>query len=300
MKVNLPSINGFGKSEEHWNCTAVKPLSDKEFKKFAVFIYDLCGVKMPPVKKTMLASRLHKRIRRLKLASFSDYYDFVTSDEGQRDELPYMVDVVTTHKTDFFREAKHFDLMQSTILPELVSRPRHSSLKVINVWSAGCSSGEEVYTLAMVLDDFTSKYSWLDYRVLGTDISREVLQTGAAGIYSDEKVEPVPSRYRYKYLMRGKGDMKGCHKVVPELRNKVEFQVLNFMDPSFKIETKMDIIFCRNVIIYFDRKTQEKLFQKIRNHFKPNGYLFTGHSESLEGIVDKMEKIDSAVYRCLR
>ncbi|MFH1019172.1 MAG: protein-glutamate O-methyltransferase [Pseudomonadota bacterium] len=273
-------------------------LSDRDFNRFSAFIYEACGIKLPPIKKTMLSARLQKRLRQLHLDSFSAYLDYVLSPDGQLKELSHMIDVVSTNKTDFFREAKHFDVMTSLVLPDYVQRMTHSAHKILRVWSAGCSSGEEPYTLAMVLDDFFFRYPGLDYAILATDICTEVLAKAEEAIYTDEVVAPVSPVLRNKYLMKGKGAHSGFHRVVPELRHKVVFRRLNFMDRDFGIEQKMDIILCRNVIIYFDRKTQCALFEKFYRHLSPNGYLFTGHSETLEGIGDRMERVAAAVYRC--
>lgn len=279
---------------------AAPTLSDKDFKKISAFIYDVCGIKLPPIKKTMLSARLQKRLRQLRFDDYTSYLDYVMSPEGQAQELCHMIDVVSTNKTDFFREAKHFDVMNATVLPEFAHRLTHGRRKTLRVWSAGCSSGEEPYTLAMVLDDFFSKYPGLDYSILATDICTEVLAKAQEAIYSDETVAPVPPMYKQRYLMRGKGNYQGFHRVVPELRRKVSFKRLNFMDREFNIDQQMDIIFCRNVIIYFDRKTQCDLFEKFYKQFAPQGYLFTGHSETLEGIVDRMERVASAVYRSIK
>jgi len=273
-------------------------LSDRDFNRFSAFIYETCGIKLPPIKKTMLSARLQKRLRQLRLESFSAYLDYVLSPEGQAKELCHMIDVVSTNKTDFFREAKHFDVMTNLVLPDFAQRMTHSPHKTLRVWSAGCSSGEEPYTLAMVLDEFFSRYPGLDYTILATDICTEVLAKAEEAIYTDEVVAPVSPGRRNKYLMKGKGTYKGFHRVVPELRRKVKFERLNFMDRDFRIEKKMDIIFCRNVIIYFDKKTQCALFEKFYRQFSSHGYLFTGHSETLEGIGDRMDRVAAAGDRC--
>ncbi|MGV1099549.1 CheR family methyltransferase [Thiovibrio sp. JS02] len=281
-----------------WSTGAQPALSDRDFKRFSAFIYDACGIKLPPIKKTMLSARLQKRLRQLHIESFSAYLDYVLSAEGQSKELCHMIDVVSTNKTDFFREPKHYEVLTGVVLPEYVNRLNNTGRKVIRVWSAGCSSGEEPYTLAMVLDDYLSRCPGFDYSILATDICTEVLAKAQEAIYANDAVAPVPGAFRNKYLMRGKGDYKGFHRIVPELRRKVTFKRLNFMDRDFGIEQKMDIIFCRNVIIYFDRKTQCELFEKFYRQFAPRGYLFTGHSETLEGIVDRVDRVASAVYRC--
>lgn len=272
-------------------------LTDHDFKKISAYIYNACGIKLPPTKKTMLAARLNKRLRKVNIASFAEYFDYVLS-VGGRQELINMIDEVSTNKTEFFREVKHFDFLISHILPEYVKLLRNRTKRTLQVWSAGCSSGEEPYTLAMVLDDFFSHHPGLTYSVLATDISSKVLAIAKQGVYADETVTPVPILLRHKYLMRGKGDRKGFHRIVPELRRKITFRRLNFMDRDFGIDTRMDIIFCRNVIIYFDRKTQSLLFEKFYRQLAVNGHLFIGHSESLEGIIDRMKRLISSVFRC--
>ncbi|MEW6593544.1 MAG: protein-glutamate O-methyltransferase [Thermodesulfobacteriota bacterium] len=283
------------------NGTASPALSDREFEKFSAFIYEICGIKLPPIKKTMLSARLQKRLRRLNIPSYREYLDYVLSPEGQANELYHMIDVVSTNKTDFFRESQHFEVMNQKVLPEFLARQgSRAQSRTLRVWSAGCSTGQEPYTLAMVLQEFCAKNPQLDYEILATDICTQALEAAAEAIYSDEVVAPVPAYLRHKYLMKGKGRHNGFHRVVPELRRKVHLQRLNFMDRDFGIDKKMDIIFCRNVIIYFDRPTQRTLFEKFYRQFAPGGYLFTGHSESLEGITDRMERVDSAVYKCLK
>lgn len=276
-------------------------LSDRDFNKFSSFIYEVCGIKLPPIKKTMLSARLQKRLRRLNMASYSAYFEYVQSPEGQVNELFHMIDAVSTNKTDFFREPQHFEVMNQKVLPEFLARHhKYPQARPLHVWSAGCSTGQEPYTLAMVLQEFCEKNPQLDYEILATDICTQALEAAAEAIYADEVVAPVPAHLRHKYLMKGKGRHSGFHRVVPELRNKVRLERLNFMDRDFGINKKMDIIFCRNVIIYFDRPTQQTLFEKFYRQFAPGGFLFTGHSESLEGITDRMERIDSAVYKCLK
>lgn len=279
----------------------VATLTDKDFNKFSAFIYEVCGIKLPPIKKTMLSARLNKRLRHLQIDSFSEYLDYVMSPDGEAHELTSMIDVVSTNKTDFFREAKHFDFLTSVVLPEYLARNKSGRLgRPLRIWSAGCSSGEEPYTIAMVLDDFCKRNPGLDFTILATDINTEVLAHGEQAVYANETVEPVPAAFRNRYLMRGKGNQGGFHRIVPELRRKVTFRRLNFMDKDFQIKEEIDLIFCRNVIIYFDRKTQIELFEKFFRQLARGGYLFTGHSETLEGIIDRMQRVTSAVYRCLK
>jgi chemotaxis protein methyltransferase CheR len=271
-----------------------KPLGDREFKRFSEFIETQCGIRMPATKKTMLEARLQKRLRSLGMDSFNVYCDFLFSPEGIKNELIPMIDVVTTNKTDFFREPAHFDFLSKNILVKIgvsgISRK-------LRVWSAGCSSGEEPYTLAMILHDFTEKCCGFDFSILATDICTTVLEKAALGVYQIEDVDPVPLELKRKYLLKSRDKSKGIVRIAPELRRLVKFRRLNFMDDDFGISEPMDIIFCRNVIIYFDRRTQEKLLNKFCRHMAPGGYLFLGHSETLNGLDVPLVQVYSTVYK---
>lgn len=273
-------------------------MSEHDFRRFSNLIYEECGVKISSTKKTMLTSRLTKRLRLQDITSFSEYYDYVTSRQGRSKELVHMINVVTTNKTDFFREPKHLDFLLKNCLPDLFQSKPMNLLKRLNVWSAGCSSGEEPYTIAMVLKEFFSKQRIGDFSILATDISTRVLETAERGIYPEKIVLPIPPNFKHKFLMRGKNSQKGLFRIVPELRNRVRFERLNLIEGNvFGIKTIMDIIFCRNVIIYFDRQTQIKLFKKFYNQLIPGGYLFIGHSETLNGINDQFVTVAISVYR---
>ena len=272
-------------------------MSTGVFTRFSAFIYDRCGVKMTPAKKTMLTSRLYKRLRHLGMTSFQQYYDYVTSPRGLSEELVQMINVVTTNKTDFFREPAHFDFLVNNALPDLVNTRHISELSRLNVWSAGCSSGEEPYTLCMFLSEFFEKRTG-DFSLLATDISTRVLDIAKTAIYSKDTIDPVSHSFRIKYLMRGKGSQAGFFRIVPELRKRVIFRRLNLLEGTdFGIKQRMDIIFCRNVIIYFDHETQKKLFEKYYAQLIPGGYLFIGHSETLHGINADFVPVGSAVYK---
>ncbi|MBF0510493.1 MAG: protein-glutamate O-methyltransferase [Deltaproteobacteria bacterium] len=273
-------------------------MSDKDFRDFSVLVYDRCGIHLTPIKKTMLSMRLVKRMRYLEMTSFREYFDYVCTPRGQAEELIHMIDVVTTNKTDFFREPKHFDFLTKEALPTLLNSRRQAALGRLYVWSAGCSSGEEPYTLAMVLEDYLSKNSGVDFSILATDISSRVLATAQQAIYREETVDPVPIAFKRKYLMRGKGSQVGFSRVVPELRHHIGFQRLNLIEgDTFDLKTPMDIIFCRNVVIYFDRPTQIKLFAKFYAQLVPGGYMFIGHSETLNGINNRFVPVSISVYR---
>jgi chemotaxis protein methyltransferase CheR len=272
-------------------------LSAKDFGRLSRFIYDTCGIKMPDVKKTMLEARLQKRLRALSIRSFTEYCDFLFSAEGQRQELVQMLDMVTTNKTDFFREPDHFDYLTRSVLPEWHKRHEGATL---SIWSAGCSSGEEPYTLAMVLSEFAQANRGFDFQILATDISTRVLEKAKAAIYHESQAEPIPLSLKKKYLLRSKDRSSGQVRIVPELRQKVTFQRLNFMDEDFGLRQQLDIIFCRNVIIYFDRPTQEKLLQRFHRQMKAGSFIFMGHSETLSGLDVPLVSVYPTVYRRMR
>ncbi len=273
---------------------SIREMTDAEFSRFADFIQSQCGIKMPPAKKTMLQGRLQKRLRSLQLASFSAYADFVFGAQG-KDELCHMIDAVTTNKTDFFRESKHFDYINSVVLPEIIKNTNGAGQQQIKAWSAACSTGEEPYTLAMVLSRFAESNPSLRFSILATDISTKVLACAQLGIYQEDKIEPIPMALRHKYLLRSKN--KDVVRIVPELRSCVKFMRLNFMNSDFGLREMMDIIFCRNVLIYFDRTTQESILQRICRYLIPGGYLFMGHSETLSGMDLPVTQVSASIYR---
>ncbi len=273
------------------------PMSDREFKRFRELIQSEFGVKMPPAKRTMLQGRLQKRLRVLKMHSFGQYLEYVLSPEGVRHELDRMIDLVTTHKTDFFREPSHFEYLVRSALPELVCREATGIRKRLRVWSAGCSTGEEPYTLAMVIQDFAEGHPGFDFSILGTDISRGAIETARRGIYSEETANPIPPLFKKKYLLKSRDPQKKLVRISSGLRDRVHFRVLNFMDDEFGIRGKMDIIFCRNVIIYFDRPTQEILLSRLSDRLSAKGYLFMGHSETLNGMDIPLVQVAPTVYR---
>lgn len=281
------------------NSAVITPhdMSDRLYEQFSQLIHSECGIKLPPIKKIMLQSRLQKRMKVIGISSFKEYYNYLTSVQGREKELAHALDVVSTNKTDFFREPSHFDYLRVMALPDIIHTLGSKLRRRIHLWSAGCSSGEEPYTLAMVLSDFLEKYPEFDYDIFSTDISQRVLSKAQQAIYSDNDAAPVPHRLKAKYLMKGKGQQVGNWRVIPELRNRIQFNRLNLMDRQFKLPNMMDIIFCRNVIIYFDRPTQVCLFQKFYNCLSPGGYLFIGHSETLYGINDQFQYIQATIYK---
>jgi chemotaxis protein methyltransferase CheR len=241
------SIKGTNEKQEKNILTA--ELAEGDFRRLSAFIYDECGIHLPPSKKTMIEGRLRKRLRALGMSSFGQYCDYLFSPEGMAVESIPMIDMVTTNKTDFFREPEHFDHLVATVLPGLVESYGLGIRRELKVWSAACSSGEEPYTLAMVLSHFGETCPGFRFSILATDISTVVLEKAMRGIYDHDRVEPVPLSFRKKYLMRNKDKKKPLVRIAPELRAMIKFRRLNLMDDNFGIREPMAIIFCRNVII---------------------------------------------------
>jgi chemotaxis protein methyltransferase CheR len=266
-------------------------LSDKEFLRLSNFIQSNYGIKMPPAKKSILQGRLHKRLRKLQITDFKTYVDYVFSEKG-KDEIIHMMDVVSTNKTDFYREPVHFEILKEVILPDIYNK----NIKKINVWSAGCSSGEEPYTIAIVLNDFKLKKQGFDYQIIATDISTQMLKTGADAIYPKERIEMIPLDIKKRYFLKSKDRTKPKVRIVKELRNKVKFQRLNFMDNIFKINESFDIIFCRNALIYFERQNQEAVINKLSNKLNTGGYFFLGHSESITNMNVPLKALQPTIY----
>ncbi|MDA8104385.1 MAG: protein-glutamate O-methyltransferase [Nitrospiraceae bacterium] len=272
-------------------------LSGNDFDRLSAFIRAECGIKLSEQKRIMLEARLRKRLRALGIESFGEYCDFLFSPEGLEQEKLHMIDVVTTNKTDFFREPKHFDYLTQHAIPELFRIHGAGMRQGLSIWSAGCSTGEEPYTLAMVLTEYAQSQPGFRFSILATDISTRVLEKAFRAVYKEERVGLMPASMKKKFLMRSKERERGLVRVVPELRSCVEFKRLNFMDSNFDIDSSFDIIFCRNVIIYFDRPTQQKVLQTIYRHLKPGGYLFMGHSETLSSLSIPLASVGSMVYR---
>lgn len=280
---------------EYW----VGTMSGKDFRRLSEFIESELGIRTPPAKKNMIESRLQKRLRKLGLGSFTEYCDYLFSEHGMEAELAHMVDMVTTNKTDFFREPCHFDFLVQKALPELIKSQGAGVMKRLVVWSAGCSTGEEPYTMAIVLSEFAERYPGLGFRflILATDISGRVLEIAKRAVYEEERAAPVPAPLRKKYLLRGKDANRGLVRMVPELRSLVRFRRLNFMEGDFDMREPVDIIFCRNVFIYFDKCTQEQILQRFCRHLSPGGFIFIGQSETLHGMDLPLDRVAPSVYR---
>jgi chemotaxis protein methyltransferase CheR len=266
-------------------------LSNEQFNKLSHIISTEYGIKMPVEKKIMLQCRLQKRLRDLNIDNFEEYFKMLFDKHGNNGETTQMIDLVTTNKTDFFREPFHFEYLKEHLLPELEHKIN------IRIWSAGCSSGEECYTLAIVIKEFQEEGHKLDFQILGTDLSSKVLEKGVKAIYAEDKISMIPNELKHKYFLRSKDRSIKSVKVVKDLRTKVSFRHLNFMNPDYDIKESFDLIFCRNVLIYFERLTQEKVINSLCKKLNYGGYLFLGHSESIIGMNVPLVQLKPTIYK---
>jgi chemotaxis protein methyltransferase CheR len=270
-------------------------ICSRDYARLCELIYTQAGIHLGPDKKTMLEVRIKRRLRHLSLHSYGLYCDYLFGREGMREEIVHLIDAVTTNKTDFFREPRHFDFLTQRVLPQfaagnVVGRP-------FLIWSAGCSTGEEPYTMAMVLNEYAEANPGFRFRILASDICTTVLEKAESGVYAMEDLKPVPPALRRKYFLRSRDRSSDRIRVAPELRRTVEFRRLNFMDADYGLSEKPDAIFCRNVIIYFDRPTQENILKKLSRCLPRGGYMFVGHSETLHDMSLPLAPVAPALYR---
>ena len=268
-----------------------KQMSQLDFERFRDLIYKESRIALRPHKKMLVMNRLAKRLRELNMDSYSDYYKYVTSEEGRREELPKMVDAITTNTTQFFREGKQFEFLDTQVWPHLLD-PKSGSTAV-KIWSSACSTGEEPYSIAISALEAQQRSPGRAVAILASDISDTALRTAREGIYTEDKVNGIPRDLLHKYFLKGAGRVK----VKPELQRLIEFAKINLNDPFQRQLNGFDIVFCRNVIIYFDRETQEELMLKYYEVLRPGGYIFLGHSETLHGMATRFEFIMASVYR---
>jgi chemotaxis protein methyltransferase CheR len=262
-------------------------ITDQEFALFQRLIYKIAGISLSDGKKILLVGRLTRRLKVYDLSSFSQYYRMLSTGEHP-EEVQTMVDLLTTNETYFFREPKHFDFLRDEII-----RKRRSPA-TFRVWSAASSSGEEVYTLAMVLADQLPNTPW---EIVGSDISTQVLAKAATGHYSLARTEGIPPAYMTKYCLKGVRSHAGSVLIVPELRKKTHFYQINLMNPVEDEIGEFEVIFLRNVMIYFDPPTKAKVVHNLLPRLKSGGHLIIGHSETLNGITDRVEAVLPTIYR---
>ena len=269
-------------------------LTEKEFLTISNLVYKHCGINLHDGKKELVRARLSKRLRTGNFRTFSDYIKYVL-DDRTGEEFSMLIDVVSTNLTSFFREVQHFEFLQNKLLPEMLDRKQKNRDFKIRTWSAGCSSGEEPYSIAITLLDSVKEQDRWNIKVLATDISTRMLQSAQTGIYDGKRIEPVSPQQKNRYLMMRKENGQKLFEVAPALRNIVFFNYLNLMQ-DWPIKGPLDFIFCRNVMIYFDKPTQQNLVSRFYDILGPGGTLFTGHSESLTGIKHKFNYVQPTIY----
>lgn len=269
-------------------------LTDQEFNKFRKLIYQETGISLSDHKRALVMSRLAKRLRLHKIDSYREYYEFVTAGNN-REEMREMINAITTNKTSFFREDYHFKYLESTVFPGLLASGR--SNKSLRIWSAGCSTGEEPYTIAATAHNFFGDNSQWNISITATDIDTNVLDRASNGVYPIEHASQIPEELLNKYFLRGVDENSGYFRAGNTLRSLIDYQQLNLNSPEWEIKGKFSIIFCRNVIIYFDRPTQKKLISRFLSYLEPNGLLMLGHSESLHGHDHNLVNCGKNIYQ---
>lgn len=253
-------------------------LMDSEARELISLIYEYSGIVLTLDKKTLISSRLNKRLRRLGLRSFRQYLEYLRDSRDSAEEFTVMIDQITTNKTEFFREHQHFDFLVSSVLPRLAT----SDWSIVNFWSAGCSTGEEPYSLAMVLAEYFG--TTRNFTIFASDLSTQALRTAYRAVYPKDLGASIPFGLRQKYTLTGHGSQTGRFRIAPELRSRVTFGQVNLIAPDWQVPSAMHVVFCRNTMIYFDQRTRTDIVAKFRRHLKVGGYLFVGHSETLGSI----------------
>jgi chemotaxis protein methyltransferase CheR len=272
-------------------------ISDQEFRAFRELIFQEAGISLSDAKRALVCSRLSKRLRHFGFKTFSQYYEYLMSSDPDGEERLQMINCITTNKTDFFREAHHFDFLRQFFFPQVRERGLWGLPKRLRIWSAGCSSGEEPYSIGITAREFFASLPGWDVKILASDIDTEMLRTAEQGIYHAERLASVPAELMRRHFLRGRGEWKGYYRVRSELRELVTFRRINFAEESWPIHTRFDLIFCRNVIIYFNRETQRRLFERLAKYLHPYGCLMVGHSESLQWLSDMFVPMSGTIYR---
>ena len=269
-------------------------LGEREFRRISDLVYEHCGINLHDGKKELVRARLAKRLREGKFRTFSEYIRHVLDDPTGR-EFSILVDSLSTNLTKFFREEQHFEFLRTRFLPSLLEAKQRRRDFRLRAWSAGCSSGEEPYSIAITLLEKVQGRGRWDVKLLATDISTRILEKARAGVYEEQRIEPISPSLRSRYLIRRRQSRGDVYEVRPTLRDVVIFRYLNLMG-DWPIRGPLDFIFCRNVMIYFDKPTQGRLIQRFYEMLASGGVLFTGHSESLTGIEHKFKYVQPTIY----
>jgi chemotaxis protein methyltransferase CheR len=278
-----------GRLASEWR---IPVLTDAECSRFRQLVLQATGINMRETKRALLVARLMQRLRQLGLDSFSEYYDHLKADESGQELLTF-INRVTTNKTSFFREPHHFEFLRTSIIPAIRAR-REPHLRI---WSAGCSSGEEPYSIAITVREAPGFTGNFDAHILASDIDTEMLERAKAGIYPEESLAELPLARKRAHFLRGYGAFAGSAQARAEVRNMIDFRRINLAEPAWPVLPRFDVIYCRNVIIYFSRDLQQQVIQRLAAHLKPDGYLFLGHSENLFWLRGLLVSAQPTIYR---
>ncbi len=259
------------------------------FNKIRNIVYDTSGIFLSDDKEALVAARINKRIRKLKLADYKEYTQYLLQDDDS-EEIQELLDVISTNVTSFYRESDHFDYLR-----EIVRAWFHNNVPKIRIWSSACSSGEEPYTIAIEIIE-ALRNSRVNLKILATDINSDVLRKAQKGEYTEDKMSPVPKNIKIKYFTELVKKGKRVYKIKDEIKNKVIFRQFNLSTFPYPLKGNLDAIFCRNVMIYFDKKLRNALIYEFERLLKPGGVLFVGHSESITGTTTKLRRIKPSIY----
>lgn len=266
-------------------------ITDREFRLLRELIYAHTGISLSEHKRALVCARLARRLRHWKLTDYSAYYELLINDDPEERELMEMINAITTNKTDFFRESHHFQYLTEQVFPAL----RASRDRRVRIWSAATSSGEEAYSLAITVCEALPLAEY-DVKILATDIDTNVLERAQRGVYPVESVMKVPEELRARYFQRGTRSNDGVARVKPELQSFVRFRRLNLIDETWPMQGPFDVIFCRNVLIYFDKDTQRRLLHRFAALLRPGAHLMLGHAEAIHGYETMFRAVGHSIY----
>lgn len=266
-------------------------LHDRDFNSFRDIIYSEAGIKLNDHKKALVQARLARRLRILGLSTYSDYHEYFIS--HYEEEKVHFINAITTNKTEFFRENKHFEFMKTVALPQF----ERERLDEIRIWSAGCSTGEEPYTIAITMLEHFGARRAPEIKILATDIDTQVLEKAERGLYTDEQVGTMPDWLKKRYFIRKNEGVETCYEVTEQVKKLVFFRHLNLRMEQYPMKKQFDIILCRNVIIYFDKTMQTGLFARFHRFLKDTGYLMIGHSENISNISSDFSLVGNTIYK---
>lgn len=272
-------------------------LSDELFLKLGNMVTERYGIKMPPEKKIMFQSRLQRRLHELEITSFDDYAKMLLCKDQQAKELSILADYISTNKTEFFRENDHFQFVFDKVLTDHLVEKKIDNTKILKFWSAGCSNGQEAYSIAITNEEYIrQKQVKIEYFVVGTDISSRMLKIAREAIYPISSIEGITKELRHRYFLKSKDQKNQKVRIIKDLRDKIAIAYLNLMDSAYLFPENFDVIFLRNTLIYFSPEIQKKVLIKVLNNLKTGGYLFIGHSESLINLHLPIQSIAPSVY----